>query len=187
MDNSAKEFCCISESNRVRSSNSEMTAKVMMFLRQCDLWAGSGSAAKAKRPRRSDCGIVERCPVTHLYHLRREALERRREIESQRTSEYLSEGAFHAHLPPSFSLYPSSPLLRRKQQFTSFIRRHERMKNGGSLSSLLSSRHHPLPSLALPPARARLPCMTPSSACVDTCCARARTRRTDGALIGSQV
>ena len=117
------------------------------------------------------------------------ASERRRERANSANANIIGGGELFTPISPLFppSLHFSSVCRNRKQQFTSFIRRHERMKNGGSLSSLLSSRHHPLPSLALPPARARLPCMTPSSACVDTCCARARTRRTDGALIGSQV
>ena len=103
---------------------------------------------------------------------------------NERTRTSSEEGSFSRPSPPLPSLPPSLLCRNCKQQFTSFIRRHERMKNGGSLSSLLSSRHHPLPSLALPPAR--LPCMTPS-ACVDTCCARSVPADADGALIGSQV
>ena len=79
------------------------------------------------------------------------AAERASEL-GERTSEHPREGAFHLFTPISLLLSPrlplsfhSTPLLCRKQQFTSFIRRHERMKNGGS-------RHHPLPSLSRPPA-----------------------------------
>ena len=104
-----------------------------------------------------DCGIVGRCPVTHLYHLRRASV---RATEDERTQRANIGGRFSrpspsSSLPPSLSFRFHSPprLLRRKQQFTSFIRRHERMKNGGALSLSLFSPSSLAP-LTLPPADA---------------------------------
>ena len=150
---------------------------------------GSASASASARRR---WGRPRR--LRHCWTMPRDALipfaERR---ASERAAERASERAnirgralFTFSRPsPSSSLpdclYPSTPLhstplLCRKQQFTSFIRRHERMKNGGS-------RHHPLPSLSRPPA-----------AVYDALHMRGHLLRVfgaaadaDGALIGSQV